>query len=107
MRRARSASSLTGGHDQHQDPWAREEGSLQTGVPGGGRRREERKGPLKQPGLGAQTLPSRSPRGETQGWAWAEKELHLIRGTVVWVMCLKFKIEREMFTPLGFLSLYV
>ena len=73
----------------------------------GGRRGEERKGPFKQPGLGAQTLPSRSPRGETQGWAWAEKELHLIRGTVVWVMCLKFKIEREMFTPLGFLSLYV
>ena len=35
MRRARSASSLTGGHDQHQDPWAREEGGLQTGVPGG------------------------------------------------------------------------
>ena len=47
-----------------------------------------------QRGLGAQTLPSSSPRGEPQGWAWAEKELNLIRGTVVWVMCLKFKIER-------------
>lgn len=44
----------------------------------GGKAGGERKGPFKQPGLGAQTLPSSSPRGEPQGWAWAEKELNLI-----------------------------
>ena len=35
MRRVRSASSLTGGRDQHQDACTGEEGGLQTGVPGG------------------------------------------------------------------------
>ena len=66
MRRVRSASSLTGGRDQHQDACTGEEGGLQTGVPGG-RRGEERKGPFKQPGLGAQTLSQQLTSGRGLG----------------------------------------
>ena len=71
---------------------------------GGGRRGRGRSNSL---GWEPRHFPSSSPRGEAQGWAWAEKELNLIQGTVVWVMHLKFKIEREMFMQLGFLSLYI
>lgn len=36
MRRAKSASSLTGGRDENQNAWTGEEEALQTGVLGGG-----------------------------------------------------------------------
>lgn len=76
MRRAKSASSLTGGRDQNQDAWTREEGVLQTGVLEGRRGEGRGRSHLNKPGLGAQTLSqqftSGRARGPGKGWAGAK-----------------------------------
>lgn len=103
MRRARSASSLTGGPDRIEMPGPERKG-LGKQVRGRGGGREEEK--AVHTGLGwEQTLSQRSPLGEPKGWAQARKELNWIWGFVVWVMHFELKIEIDVFMQLGFLSL--
>lgn len=103
MRRAKSASSLTGGPDRIETPGPERKGlGKQVRWRGGGR--EEEKAICT--GLGwEQTLSQRSPLGEPKGWAQDRKELNLIWGFVVWVMHFELKIEIDVFMQLGFLSL--
>lgn len=79
MRRAKSASSLTGGHDQKQNAWTEEEEALQTGVLGGRRGAGRGKSHLNMPGLGAQTLSQQATSGRAQGldmnWEGAKFDL--------------------------------
>ena len=97
MRRAKSASSLTGGRDQNQDAWAREERDLQTGVLEGRRWGRRGRSHLNSLGLEPRHFPSSSPLGEPEGWAWAGKELNLIPGFCGLGDALEFKIEIDVF----------
>lgn len=67
MRRVKSASSLTGGHDHSQSAWIREEGAVQTGVLEGQHGEGSGRGHLNKPGPRAQTLSQKFTSGRHQG----------------------------------------